>query len=152
MVHGQITADKVNARVIDMRLPGAGNAQAFPAWLIVATADNGTLDGTNFFTFELWHADEKDDATTLTAASAVKVPADDILGATEDGVFLPGVTEITLDGVIHEILKTYFLQYRGYKPCVQLRAIETGTADIDAFAMVMQYSGDIVNIKAPLVY
>ena len=106
-------------------------------------------DADNFIDVVIWEADEKDDATTLTAGA--KAEEADILGYTRDGVrsvianpdFDATATATTVsepkflqDGTFPRINDlapvgtVLWFAYRGHKDVIQLFAEETLTADV----------------------
>lgn len=165
LAYGQLTATKTDALVIDRRDHPTSQIVGFIVTVPAVTA----ADGSNFFEFELWEADDKASGTALDA-SAAKVSNEDILGYTVNGVrsvtanpahdptepasistelanlqngFVPRVNAVGQAGAV------FFFQYRGYKPCLQLRPTETGTADITAVAVAVLYNGETVNLVNP---
>lgn len=148
VAHAQHTAAKADNPVIDLRDEEPNTIVAF----IVLPTAVATGDGSNYIEIELWEADDKTSSTALDA-SASQVGLDDFVpGMTEDGVRLDPTDLPTLKiddtGMAG---KVYFFQYRGYKPCIQIRLAETGTADATLAVLPIYYNGDTKNIKAPVV-
>lgn len=144
----QVTGDKADAPVIDLR---DEDPNATVGFLILPTAV-ATADATNFLDLEIWEADEKTSTTALTAGA--KAADDDVLGPAKDGALLddaaPMLNQVRINatGLAGSV---YFLQYRGYKPCVQLQVAETGTADATFVVIPVIVAGRMQNMKAPVV-
>jgi hypothetical protein len=141
----QVTADGMVGNVLDLRDKQPGDLVGF----ILLTDAVATADADNHLQVQLYEADEKDDATTLTGGGTQVADAD-VIGFTVDGErsrvvnpdhdltapegtrvglpflqdgFLPLINDTDLAG------KAFWFSYRGYKNCLQFRVEETGAAD-----------------------
>lgn len=142
-----LTASKADLPVVDRRDLAAGIEVVFDVTLpAVATADS-----TNYMDFEIFEADEKTSSTALT--SGTKAAAADVMGpilndvAPEPKDFANQfrVNATTMAG------KRFQIQYLGYKPCIQLRITETGTASVQPVINTILWSLDTKHVKAGVV-
>ncbi len=149
LAHTAMTASTTDCTVVDLRNYPQGSVVGFVVHVPTVT----TVDASNYFTFKLFEADEKASATALTAGTVVA--NDDILGLVENDVLLDtddmaSVPVLTVNAS-GQAGKTYFFQYRGYKPCIQLQPTETGTSAVTASAFALISSGATVNTKPEVI-
>lgn len=122
MVSTQLTSTKTDMNVIDLGSAGIQEVVHNGSTTIVVSFDAiSTADGSNFFTFDLFHADAAASGVALTDAELVTFSN----GLTNSAS--PTVKATTLTT---QAQKLVLIGYTGIKRFLQLQPTETGTSDI----------------------
>ncbi len=144
-----VTADKADLAVIDLSDYDRNTVVGF---MVVCTAQT-TLSGSAYFDVEVWEADAASSGTALT--SGAKADNDDILGLTENGTLMDSTTMTTFPNLrinaSSQVGKIYWLQYRGYKPYVQVQLNATGSPSATLMVVPVLSNGLDCNHKAEVV-
>jgi hypothetical protein len=120
LVSTAITANKTDMESIDLGSAGIQAGRPGGVVFMVSFDAITTADSSNFFTFELHHADARASSTSLTSSTQV---------TTSDGLVAadPTVKATTLTT---QAQKLVIIPYVGIKRFVQMQLAETGTASI----------------------
>jgi hypothetical protein len=121
MVSTALTATKTDMNVLDLGAAGIDAGQPGSCTILFCVDAITTADSSNYFTFDLYHADAKTSDTALT--SGVKVTS--TTGLTNSAS--PTVQATTLTT---QAQKFVVVGYTGIKRYLQLQPTETGTASI----------------------
>lgn len=117
----QLTGSKTDVPLVDVAAFGINNGPINSLYFLVSVDAIATADGSNFFTFKLFHSDVKASDTALTDGVEVTATTG-LLNAVS-----PVINETTL---AEQAQKQILIGYRGIKAFIQIQPTETGTADV----------------------
>lgn len=117
----QLTASKTDVPVVDLAAFGINDGPINSLYFLVSVDAIGTADGSNLFTFKLFHSDLKASDTALT--DGVEVTA--TTGLLNEASPVINATTLTT-----QAQKQILIGYRGTKAFVQIQPTETGAADV----------------------
>lgn len=133
MVSTALTATKTDMNVIDLGAAGIDAGQPGSCTILSCIDAITTADATNFWTFDLYHADAKTSDTALTSGVLVTSTT----GLTNASSPIVNATTLTT-----QAQKFVIIGYTGIKRYLQLQPTETLTAAITISVQVVYHRLD----------
>lgn len=121
MASTQLTATKTDMSVLDLGAAGIQGGAVHAAFFVFNIDAIGAADGSNYFTFDLWHSDALTSPTALDGG---------VLVTPTTGLLNPAAPTVQATSLATQAEKFVIVGYRGIKRYVQMQPTETGIADI----------------------
>lgn len=116
-----LTASKTDMTVVDLAACGIQAGPAHSIFFLVGVDAITTADASNYFTFDIYHADAQTSSTALTSG---------VLVTATTGLLNAAAPTIAATTLTTQAQKCILIGYRGIKPFIQLQPTETGTAAV----------------------